>query len=293
MSQDQLDLFSDCRDVMLRNDVCEALLRRDPDASRTNLLDLENEYPNDPSREAFEMLVGVLEQGPPASPAQPEAARAASLWLEQQVGPAAHRALGDEAGARWIEPCWQALAEAAEPLAFDPACCEGHAAPLWLRARQWQRAAHAAAAIPSWRRIPAPLGWVAQARHRMLGLDAAWPLLAELAWIAPRRFEEVAVRLDDPVLLRLRKRFDAAHEGAGGPHDLVWFPAWALIDEPRLERPLGEAQVQRACHPERALRVVSELLSLERQGRQRDLVAARKQLRDLNESLFQAYMATR
>ena len=59
MSQDQLDLFHDSRDVMLRNDVCEALQTRDPATSRSTLLRLENEYPNDPAREAFEVLVGV------------------------------------------------------------------------------------------------------------------------------------------------------------------------------------------------------------------------------------------
>ncbi|HUG21394.1 MAG TPA: hypothetical protein VMN83_02590, partial [Albitalea sp.] len=91
MSKDQLDLFSDSRDVMLRNDVCDALQRRDPTVSRRALLKLADEYPNDCSRDAFAVLVAVLEQGPPATPARAEAARAASLSLEQQVGPAARR----------------------------------------------------------------------------------------------------------------------------------------------------------------------------------------------------------
>ena len=41
------------------------------------------------------------------------------------------------------------------------------------------------------------------------------------------------------------------------------------------------------------MRVMLELLGLERQGRQRDLIELRKTLRGLNGALYAAYMATR
>ena len=56
---------------------------------------------------------------------------------------------------------------------------------LWLRAGDFAAAADAVARIESWRRIPAPLAWMAEARYRLDGLDAHWGLLAELAWLAP------------------------------------------------------------------------------------------------------------
>jgi hypothetical protein len=41
------------------------------------------------------------------------------------------------------------------------------------------------------------------------------------------------------------------------------------------------------------MRIVLELLGLERQGRHHDVVERRKALRDLNSALFASYMATR
>ncbi len=41
------------------------------------------------------------------------------------------------------------------------------------------------------------------------------------------------------------------------------------------------------------MRLLLDLLHLERQGRQRDLVEQRRRLRDLQPALFAAYMASR
>jgi hypothetical protein len=293
MTTPQLDLFNDSRDVMLRNDVAHAVLRRDALASRETFERLRLEYPRDRSLDAFALLLAWLDQGAPPRLDRPAAAQAAAAAIEQQLAPAAREVLGEAQGDEWLGPCWQALADAASAVPFEAEHCEGHAAALWLRAGQWQRAADAVTGIASWRRIPAPLAWMAHARYGLHGLDAVWPLLAELAWLAPRRFDRLTGLLADPLLQRLRRRFDAEYEGDGGPDDLAWFPAWVLIEQPALERMLGEAQVQRGHDPERALQLVGELLGFERQGRQRELVAARKELRDLNPSLFRAYMKTR
>lgn len=291
MTTPQLDLFNDSRDVMLRNDVAHAVLRRDAAASRQALQRLQAEYPQDHSLGACALLVERLDQGAPTLD-RSASAQAAAATLEQQLAPAARQVLG-EAATEWLAGCWQALADAASAVPFDAEHSDGHAAALWLRAGEWQRAADAVKSIASWRRIPAPLGWMAQARHRLYGLDAAWPLLAELAWLAPRRFDQLAGLLADPLLQRARRSFDAQYEGDGEPDELAWFPAWALIERPVLERVLGEAQTQRAHAPERALQLVGELLGFERQGRQRELLAARKELAELNPSLFRAYMQTR
>ena len=67
-------------------------------------------------------------------------------------------------------------------------------------AGDWAAAADAVGRIESWWRIPAPLAWMTEARHRMDGLDAAWPLLVELAWLAPKRFDALARSLADASL---------------------------------------------------------------------------------------------
>jgi hypothetical protein len=147
--------------------------------------------------------------------------------------------------------------------------------------------------ITSWRRIPAPLMWKAHARYRLEGLDACWPLLTELAWLAPVRLKTLLAEINDPLLHRLQKRFAASFEGSGADADLAWFPAWVLTEAPALARHLALAQAGQHDEPERGARALLELLSLERQGRHHELVQRRRALRDLHAGLYAAYMATR
>jgi hypothetical protein len=293
MQNPQLDLFADSRDVMLRNDVADALLRRDAPAARAAWQRLVGEYPDEPQADALQRLVVQMESGHPARFTSAAAACRAAADVDRLIVPAATAVLGDGSAA-WIRPLWQALAQACAALPFQPAHTAGHAAALWLQAGCWREAADAVERIASWRRIPVPLAWMAQARYRLLGLDSAWPLLAELAWLAPQRFTALRPLLGDAPLNRLCKRFEAGFDGGdGGEADWMWFPAWAAIDQPTLVHPLGAAQTQRGHAPERALVLVRELIGYEHQGRQRDLVAGRKELRDLNAALFAAYMANR
>jgi hypothetical protein len=118
-------------------------------------------------------------------------------------------------------------------------------------------------------------------------------MLTELAWLSPRRFGELVQRLGDPILQQLSRRFEASFEGVGDASDLAWFPAWLLTDRPDLAVHLGAAQLSLDGAPEQAMRVLVELLGLERQGRHHDIIARRKTLRDLHSSLYAAYMRTR
>jgi hypothetical protein len=132
-----------------------------------------------------------------------------------------------------------------------------------------------------------------EAQYRVHGLDGAWGLLAELAWLSPERFDDLTKRLCDPVLERLRKAFDAGFDGHGDVRDLAWFPAWVLTEKPALSGLLGQAQRCLHTEPEQAMRLLLELLGLERQGRHHELVARRKAPRDTHASLYASYMRTR
>ncbi len=289
----QLDIFSHSRDVMLRNDVVAALERRDAEAARAARRVLQGEFPDDDTLAAQAVLIAALASTGDGLFASHQAVRNARMVLAEAVVPAAQRVLGDAAGPAWLVPLWRDLAERSAALQFRADAADEHAAPLWLRAGDWAAAAAAVGGIESWQRIPAPLGWMAEARHHSDGLDAAWPLLVELAWLAPKRFDLVSRVLADASLERLRKRFDAAFEGEGSVADLAWFPAWLLIDAPRLAAVVGRAQASLQEPPERAMRLLLDLLELERQGRHHDLVARRRELRGLNASLYALYMATR
>jgi hypothetical protein len=297
----QLDIFDHGRDTMLRNDVAGALERRDAAAARAAQQQLQHEYPRDLHLAPQAVLIAALDARTDAPFTGHAALREARLALEQEVEPAAALVFGPAAGAAWVAPLWGSLARRAEGLPWHTDSSDDHAAPQWLRAGNAAAAAAAVQRIESWRRIPVPLGWMLQARHRTHGLEAAWPLLAELAWLAPARLDALFPRLADPVLERLRAHFDAGFEGPpdgsagrdGAVADLAWFPAWVLVERPALAGPLGAAQPSRHTPPEQALRLLVELLGLEHQGRHHDLVRQRKRLRDLQPGLYRAYMSTR
>lgn len=154
-------------------------------------------------------------------------------------------------------------------------------------------AADAVARIESWRRIPAPLAWMLQARLALQGLQPNWGLLAELAWLSPSRLELVLSHRSDPLLVPLLARFGQTFEGAGDATDLAWFPAWVLTERPNLAPQLAQAQASLHRAPEQAMRLMLELLGLEHQGRHHDVIDRRKTLRGLHASLYAAYMASR
>jgi hypothetical protein len=112
--------------------------------------------------------------------------------------------------------------------------------------------------------------------------------LTELAWLSPGRFARLSQRLADVSLDALRRKFDANFEGSGQTADLAWFPAWVLTDKPGLAPLLRDAQPSRQTAPERATRLLLQILSLERQGNQHELVERRKALRDLHAGLYWA-----
>jgi len=287
----QLDLFAHGRDVMLRNDTTNALRARDRGAAAQALAALVTEYPQDPLLIPAAMLIEALNAAP-----QPftdsRSASSAVDHLSACVEPATQRVFGAAAAQAWLAPLWQALAEAANRLPYDAEMPAAHAAGMLLRAKSWGAAEHAVARIESWRRVPVPLAWMAEARFGQRGLEAAWPLLAELAWLDPPRFGALATRLDTPALKRLVDVFDRDFATAGAT-DLAWFPAWALIIEPRLASVLREAGTPAPDKPEQAAHTVMQLLALERQGRQNEVVEQRKRLRALHAELFSYYMHTR
>lgn len=293
---------------MLRNDVLHALERHDAAAARAAAQRLATEYPADNDLPALLLLAhnGLAALQPEHQTALTDhtALAFARQQIEVQLVPAAEMCMGAPAARAWLRPLWCALAARAAGLLWLPARPEDHAAALWLRGENWAAAADAVQNIESWRRIPTPLGWMLHARFQLDGLDACWPLLTELAWLAPARLATLlhasnnAMR--DPLLARLLKQFHANFEPEFEPdaeadtgHDLAWFPAWVLTQTPALATQLGAAEPGLHSRPERGLRAVLALLLLERQGAQAEQAMRRRNLRDLHPGLYAAFMASR
>jgi hypothetical protein len=293
VSSMQLDIFADSRDVMLRNDVLSALQRYDARETEQTLRRLSNDYPDDDSVPHLTVLSVALDLRSTTAFSNHQVAAEARRALVEKTTPAAQRMWGEHAGARWLVPLWQELAQRATSLPFRADSIDTHAAALWLRAGVWSAARDAVLTIESWRRIPAPIAWMAEASYRLDALEATWPLLAELAWLAPDRFAGLVDRMGDKPLDALLKKFYAKFEGAGDITDIAWFPAWVLIEKPAFARLLVAAQPSTQTSPERAMRLLLQLLSLERQGRRHELLDDRKKLQGLHASLYLSYMSTR
>jgi hypothetical protein len=292
----QLDIFEHGREVMLRNDAVHALERRDAMAALQACDRISQEYPADESLSSLRVLTGYIEAelGRDEAICDHASLREARLMLQETIHDAAQRTFGAPGAAAWLAVSWQGLARRAASLAFDARNPQDHAAQMWLRAGNWEAAAQAVATIESWRRKPAPLAWMVAARLHLFGLQATWPLLAELGWLSPALLEDVAKGSPDPLLPQLMRtfeaNFDASSASGGEISDLSWFAAWVLIERPGLREQLAVAQASQHSAPEQAMRLLVELLGLERQGRHADVVARRKVLRDLQPSLYAAYM---
>jgi len=288
----QFDLFTGSDRVALRNDVILALAQGHASAAQAAWRNLRQHFPEDNCLDAFQVLIETESQRTSAVFVDHNASRDARAALLQTLTPAAECCLGRQADA-WLRSHWQNLAQRASHLNYRADTPDDHAAPLWLRAGNWQACTEAVSSITSWRRMPPPLSWMLQARLKTQGLLANWGLLAELAWMSPQRLRAVIEQSDDPILVALVSKFELNFEDSGDDRDLAWFPAWVLTEQPALAGALTQAQASQHSEPEQAMRALLELLGLERQGRQRDILEARKSLRGLHGALYAAYMATR
>ncbi len=287
----QLDLFTHSRDIMLQNDVIAALRMRDPVAGKKAFAVLEPEYPLHENLAPLTTLLNVL-----AAPVQRSAdhgdAAEKLQFLEAVVTPAANRIFGERESGMWLAPLWRSMAEAATGLPFNAGLPNTHAAFPLLQSGDWAAAESAIAGIPSWRRIPAPLAWMAEVNFHRGGLERAWHLLMELAWIDADTFNALAHRLKSPPLHKLLRVFDGAFDDEPAPGH-AWFPAWLLVTAPAMATVLRETQTCNGKAPERTARLIAELLALEKQGRHADIVARRKTFRDLHAGLYGIYIASR
>jgi hypothetical protein len=180
--------------------------------------------------------------------------------MQTVVVPAAQRVLGKNAASEWLTPLWLSLADAAAGLSFDAQVPQHHRAYLLLQSGQWAMADAEIARIPSWRRIPVTLAWMAQARFHQGGLESAWSLLMGLAWIDAQAFGRLAHQLPVAALHKLLKDFDTALDDES---DFAWFPAWLLIAVPALSSVMRDTQPGNNHPPERVARLICDLLALE------------------------------
>lgn len=288
----QLDLFLDSRAVVLANEAVRAILERDGARALQCASELRAEAPDYPTLRSLETLGRALvEWRRPAGDIASILSAVASM--EDVVAPAARDALGARTQ-EVLAPFFRELAETSRGLAYEPCHGKAHRAWLSMRCRDWEQAEDAVLAIPSADEIPDALHWLTVVRHRRHGLAAARPTLFALAWRDPPRLAELIDELQDEALERDYKRFSGACEwtNTAAAELPAWFPAWYALEHPAAAGDL-DAHESGNAPPVQAARLVARILTAERRGDWKKLVALRDQFRLLNVDLFALYMARR
>lgn len=289
----QLDLFVHSRAVVLANDVIDALLARDAALATGRFNSLCMEEPGHRAREALQTLCRALGEWPRPS-ADPAEIAEAVRWLDATAHPAAVSALGDKA-ADFMRPFWCELACAAGQHAYDSAYPRSYRASLYLRCGDAAAAATAAEAVPNCDGNIDALHWIAVARYRAEGLDACWAPLMRLALLAPKRLPALLAEIDEPLLNRDWRAFQAGCHWLDSEGDTAgsWYPAWHLVEHPGMEIEIGELTALPATRAAQTFVEIRRLLGLEKRGYSAALISARSRLRELSRDVFAFYMAGR
>lgn len=282
----QLDLFEDSRNVLLNNAVLKSLAAYDTDAAKLAVAALHNEFPQYHDLPTHHQLIEQLTAF--RKNIQPNKLEIERQQLIQTLLPLAKQLFGSTQAVIWSHPLWAALAQTATSLDYDPAYPECHSGALWLAANAPDKARSAVEKIPSWRRIPTPLACMTEIEIKQGTPETWWPLLAELAWLAPERVEALLVTA--PLAVNRQKtQFLTTFENNGEHQDLAWFPAWLLIHHSELRDLLRPAQPAQ-CEPAQAFHLLLDLLHLEKTGQQAAQISLRAKLRSLAPDLFADFM---
>lgn len=285
----QLDIFEHSHNVMLNNTLVEAWLRHDLPGVQQGIAVLREAFPTHVELPSHDHLLQQLHRF--VLDLQPEKLVFCQSQLREQILPLAEKLLGQHKIKHWAQPLWQALAEVALPLPYDPKHPECHAAAFLLAANEIGQARQAVSSIPAWRRIPQPLAWMTRIELLVSTPEIWWPLLAEAAWLAPEAFDK-QLRDVSAAVNPLITHFSNQFENNGEDHDLNWFPAWLLIHHPEIRELLRPAEPN-AGIPAQAFSLLLDLLHLERTGQQAGLMAERAKLRTLAPDIFTDYMRSR
>ena len=292
----QFDLFVHSEDVLKRNAVVNALQAHDMSAMRLAIGQLRAMFPGDEALALFEGVFSAISRLEHVAPSSAGIAEAV-LLIETALRPSLGKLLGESGAWRWLIPLHARLAEMASPLPFLRRYAEAHAAPLFMKAGQLAPARAAVESIASWRQIPEPLAMMTEIALRENKAEEFWPMLAELAWIAPPLLKKLVYELRailPPVVQRCLREFDtefcADSVAEQQVDEMAWFPAWLLVEHGELLPVLRLAQ-SNDSPPARSAVLLVNLLLEERQGVRS--TERRQQLRTLSPTLFRNYMARR
>ena len=116
-----------------------------------------------------------------------------------------------------------------------------------------------------------------------------------LALLAPKRLPALIAEIDEPLLNRQWRAFQADCHWLDAEDDTAgsWYPAWHLVEHPAMAIEIGELTALPATRAAQTFVEIRRLLGLERRGYSAALISARNRLRELSREVFALYMARR
>jgi len=273
----QLDLFEDSRHTVLVSYLREALADRRTGETRRLLAELRREAPRDPTTDAFQRLADAQAAlGEPVSDPSAELVR-----LERTLEPAARMVLAGAAG-DYLAAHWRRLAQALRAAPFDPHRPHLHRTFAAARAGDWEAVRTGVEAEPGWREQPVLVRRRAQAGEALGARAGALEDWYRLCWDFPAQAAEALAA--SQLLAADWARFEMLDP----PLETEDFPAWlALRGRTRGRRP----ENVRNTAALRAMEIAEELHARRRVPPERETLARRRALRELNPRLFERYMA--
>ena len=172
---------------------------------------------------------------------------------------------------------------------FDPGNPELHASRAHREGFDWERMRRSVLAVPGYESEPVLLARLAAAHWRLSDRVKAIESWFALCRLAPEEFEQLIDASDFPDW-SLQNAWRVAQEQAL-EHEMtpVWFPAWMLLEEPRLTGVL--AQSHNDDGPSRAFDLVIALLihpEFDERG-----IELRRSLQAIHPGLLERFLAKR
>lgn len=289
----QLDLFLDSRDAFLVHEIVTSLLARDRRRAETGLARLRAEHAFHPDLPALTQLVAALHSPLSLLVTHPTVTADIEAVL-QRFAPAAQHLLGQEDGATFLRPSWEALAAAATGLPYDEAYPRAHRSWLCQQYGDWSAVRAAVEAEPCWEASAVLRYRLGLARHHLGEPEAAVRLWLPLCWVDPACFARHAPTIPNTTLREAWQAF----EGTASLEDWLgdtteatgWFPAWLLLRHRGLVHLFQTDEVPAAGIAAQAFRHLLSLLRLEPQGLSDLLVRQRRALQQLSPAFFRYYL---
>lgn len=285
----QLDLFLDTPETLLVNDVVDTLAKHDAVAAKGLLKRMKKERPKNGTVKEFRFLADAIIKKEELRHSPLEGLK----HFRGTIIKRAREALGGQAG-RFLIPFYRMFDQVFVGKSFDPQHPDAHRSWTLEQLGEWESLGECVLLEAAWTRQPVLLFRRAKALFHRRRLDESRQTWILFFWNFPCQaiqFLETG-QGDDKELIRLWNRFtDREFEGE---LDGAMFPAWLLLEQPRLgenHEEWSEDDGAEITPGRAAFFLINDLMRIEKEASASPLsLELRRQLKEKFPDLFKPFM---